>query len=262
MDITTINPWEILGRLGLALIFGSLVGLERERLERGAGLRTHALVCMGAALIMLVSSYGFNAVINGTTIQLDPSRVAAQVVSGIGFLGAGTILLRREIVKGLTTAAGLWVVAGIGLAVGGGLYVTAGMATLCALIILAVLKPLEDWLFRDRRPRRLVLRLQSQPDQLSRIQDAFQHSGIRLRTLQLQVHADEGEETIRLDFLPTGPAAMRQLLGQLRALPGLIALETRAFHRPSTDKRKGSPGGRGERGGDAAPTANIPPSSP
>jgi putative Mg2+ transporter-C (MgtC) family protein len=110
---------ETLLRLLVAAVFGSLIGFERERLLWAAGIRTHMLVCVGACLFMIVSAYGFSPVL-GPNVVLDPSRVAAQVVSGIGFLGAGAILARGEIVKGLTTAASIWTVAAIGLAVGGG----------------------------------------------------------------------------------------------------------------------------------------------
>ncbi|MDQ7761999.1 MgtC/SapB family protein, partial [Xanthomonas sontii] len=115
----------MVARLALAALFGSVIGLERERLLWAAGLRTHMLVCVGSCLIMLVSAFGFADVLGTDHVVLDPSRIAAQVVSGIGFLGAGTILLRGEVVKGLTTAASLWGVAAIGLAIGSGLYVPA-----------------------------------------------------------------------------------------------------------------------------------------
>ena len=128
---------EIISRLALAALLGSLVGLERERLLWAAGLRTHMLVCVGACLIMIVSAFGFADALTAQNVVLDPSRVAAQVLSGIGFLGAGTILLRGEVVRGLTTAASLWAVAAIGLAVGGGLYVASLATTVIVLIILA-----------------------------------------------------------------------------------------------------------------------------
>ncbi|NLO28234.1 MAG: MgtC/SapB family protein, partial [Actinobacteria bacterium] len=102
---------EIVIRLVVAAFLGSLVGFERERLHWAAGLRTHMLVCLGSALAIIVSAYGFRDVLGTPAVALDPSRIAAQVISGIGFLGAGTIIfLRREIVRGLTTAAGLWAV--------------------------------------------------------------------------------------------------------------------------------------------------------
>jgi putative Mg2+ transporter-C (MgtC) family protein len=131
-------------RLIAAAALGSLIGLERERLLWAAGIRTHMLVCVGSCLIMIVSQYGFAHVLTEKNVVLDPSRIAAQVVSGIGFLGAGSIIARGEIVRGLTTAASVWTVAAIGLAVGGGLYLAAGSSTIIILIILAGIKPLEE----------------------------------------------------------------------------------------------------------------------
>jgi putative Mg2+ transporter-C (MgtC) family protein len=135
---------DMLIRLIAAAALGSLIGLERERLLWAAGIRTHMLVCVGSCLIMIVSQYGFAHVLTEKNVVLDPSRIAAQVVSGIGFLGAGSIIARGEIVRGLTTAASVWTVAAIGLAVGGGLYLAAGSSTIIILIILAGIKPLEE----------------------------------------------------------------------------------------------------------------------
>jgi putative Mg2+ transporter-C (MgtC) family protein len=138
-------------RMLVATVLSGLVGLERERGERAAGLRTHALVGLGACLVMIVSAFGFEDW-HYAPGALDPSRVAAQVVSGIGFLGAGVIIFQRdrEVVRGLTTAASVWVVAAIGLAVGGGMYITATVATGVTLVILAGLKPLERRVVRRK----------------------------------------------------------------------------------------------------------------
>ena len=121
------------------------MGLEREYRAKAAGYRTHFLICLGSATFMLVSQYGFNAVIEKyggqvNAMRLDPARIAAQVVSGIGFLGAGTIILQKQIVKGLTTAAGLWALAGVGLAIGAGMYFVGIAATIFILIGLEVLR--------------------------------------------------------------------------------------------------------------------------
>jgi putative Mg2+ transporter-C (MgtC) family protein len=144
MGGTMLSNSEMLLRLLAAATLGSLVGFERERLLWAAGIRTHMLVCVGSCLIMIVSAFGFADVLSKEHVVLDPSRIAAQVVSGIGFLGAGSILARGEIVKGLTTAASIWAVAAIGLAVGGGLYLAAGASTVIILLILAGMKPLEE----------------------------------------------------------------------------------------------------------------------
>lgn len=141
-----LPTWEVAVRLLLAAALGGVIGFDRERHTWAAGLRTHMLVCLGAALAMIVSAFGFQGILaQWPRVVLDPSRIAAQVISGIGFLGAGTIMFlhRENVVRGLTTAAGLWTVAAIGLAVGGGMYAAAVIATAVAWIILAVLKPLE-----------------------------------------------------------------------------------------------------------------------
>ncbi|ETR76837.1 methyltransferase [Afipia sp. P52-10] len=160
---------EMLVRLLGAAFLGSLIGFERERLLWAAGIRTHMLVCVGSCLIMIVSQYGFAHILTQDHVVLDPSRVAAQVVSGIGFLGAGAILARGEIVRGLTTAASIWTVAAIGLAVGGGLYLAAGASTIIILIILAGIKPLEEAYRARNQSCQLKIEVESgglTPDQL------------------------------------------------------------------------------------------------
>ena len=117
--------WLQLGELTLALVLSALVGLEREIRQKSAGLRTHTLVGVAAALFMLISKYGFMDELSAYRIVLDPSRVAAQVVSGIGFIGGGLIFMRRDVVRGLTTAASVWLTAALGMACGAGLIVLA-----------------------------------------------------------------------------------------------------------------------------------------
>ena len=130
---------EFILRLVVAGVFGAMIGIEREIRAKEAGIRTHFLVALGSALIMIISQHGFAdlAPISG---RFDPGRIAAQIVSGIGFLGAGIIIFRKETVQGLTTAAGLWVSAGIGMAVGGGMYLLAFTATVLTLICFEVLR--------------------------------------------------------------------------------------------------------------------------
>lgn len=129
------HSWMQFYELLLAFLLSSLIGLEREIRLKSAGLRTHALVGLGAALMMLVSKYGFTDVLSAGVISVDPSRVAAQIVSGIGFIGGGLIFVRKDIVHGLTTAATIWLTAGVGMACGGGLPLLALFATFGHFII-------------------------------------------------------------------------------------------------------------------------------
>ena len=127
--------YELILRVVLSAILGGLIGLEREYRSKEAGFRTHYLVALGASLFMIVSAYGFADVQMTDAHRWDVSRIAAQVVSGIGFIGAGTIIFRKQenVVSGLTTASGLWVVAAIGLACGGGMYTLAIVSTILVL---------------------------------------------------------------------------------------------------------------------------------
>ncbi|MFC6886698.1 MULTISPECIES: MgtC/SapB family protein [Actinomadura] len=128
IDLSPGQGWTQLGELLLALVLSAAIGLERGLRNKSAGLRTHTLVGVGAALFMLVSKYGFDNV-PGQNVAFDPSRVAAQIVSGIGFIGGGLIFVRRDAVRGLTTAAVVWVTAAVGMAAGGGLPVLAVAVT-------------------------------------------------------------------------------------------------------------------------------------
>ncbi len=137
-----LNLFTTFLRLIIAFVLGSVIGFERERKGGSAGLRTHILVCTGSALIMLVSLYIFE--LHGGSDSVDPGRIAAGVVTGIGFLGAGTIIRSREGIKGLTTAASIWISSAIGLAVGCGYISAALIVTLIAYLSLSFLKKLED----------------------------------------------------------------------------------------------------------------------
>jgi putative Mg2+ transporter-C (MgtC) family protein len=160
MDLAYGQGWTQLGELLLALVLSATIGLERGLRNKDAGLRTHTLVGVGSALFMLVSKYGFGDV-PGSDVSLDPSRVAAQIVSGIGFIGGGLIFVRRDAVRGLTTAAVVWVVAAIGMAAGGGLPVLAVAVTIGHFIVIFGLSALARLLPVDRlgRPRRIRVRL-------------------------------------------------------------------------------------------------------
>ena len=145
--------WDFVWRLVLAALFGTIIGLDREYREKEAGFRTHFLVSLGSALMMIVSQYGFSEILTHDGVSLDPSRIAAQVVSGIGFIGAGTIIFNHQIVRGQTTAASLWATAGIGLTAGAGMSWLALAATILTLVALEGL----SLVFRSLGSRRMVV---------------------------------------------------------------------------------------------------------
>jgi putative Mg2+ transporter-C (MgtC) family protein len=141
-DLTVNLQLELIARLSLALVLGAAIGFEREMDRQPAGFRTHALVALGSALFTVISAYGFSGPI------VDPTRIAAQIVSGIGFLGAGTILHHRGSIRGLTTAASLWSAAAVGMAAGAGLLVMAVVGAVLIVVVLALLEGVEGLLRR------------------------------------------------------------------------------------------------------------------
>ncbi|MGE5484257.1 MAG: MgtC/SapB family protein [Ignavibacteriales bacterium] len=173
-----MNPVHLV-RLFLAAIVGAAVGFERERINRAAGLRTHILVCTGSALVMLVSTNMVEVFGYG-----DPGRIAAQVVTGVGFLGAGTILREGPTVRGLTTAAGLWVVSGLGLAIGLGMYVPALFTSAVVLGALFLLPPLERRL--AKREGVITVVMDDKPGQLGLVATILGRHGIDIRHVEFE----------------------------------------------------------------------------
>jgi len=164
-----LNEWVIVFRLVLAAILSGMIGFEREFHGRAAGFRTHILLCVGSTLIMLTSIHIFE--VYYTRVAADPARIAAGVITGIGFLGAGTIMHSRSAIRGLTTAASLWVVAGIGLAVGSGLYFGALVTTILAIITLLVFSRLEHSMIRRDWYKTIVIETRQGIDQLKAIRN-------------------------------------------------------------------------------------------
>jgi len=205
-------------RLGVAGLLGALIGLERERLERAAGLRTHALVAVASALMMLVSAYSFPDIAATTR---DPTRMAAQVVSGIGFLGAGVIIFRKNAVRGLTTAASIWTVAGIGLAAGAGMHVAAVVATGFILVIQAGLRPLERRLFVHHQDHRLVLRVRRGTGGLAVVERAVASTAVKVRGMRVRPTRGGLEDRVEIDLDTARPGAVTRLLDALPILEGV-----------------------------------------
>lgn len=222
----TITYGEIALRLLLSLILGGIVGYEREAQQRPAGFRTHILVCVGSALVMLISAYGFGAV-TGEGVVNDPARIAAQVVTGVGFLGAGTILRHGSTVIGLTTAASLWIVSGIGLAVGIGFYAGALIATFMVLVSLILLRGLEGTFARVKNMRRLWVRGIDRPELLGRISSTFGELCVQITKVDMgepEYNETFKDNVITIDFLLRLPPRVKseELLKKVAMQQGVL----------------------------------------
>ncbi|GAB6092019.1 MgtC/SapB family protein [Furfurilactobacillus curtus] len=212
-------------RLLLAAACGGLIGYERSSRLKNAGIRTHIIVAVGAALIMIVSKYGFADVLTRSDVVLDPSRIAAQIVSGISFIGAGTILVKQDNVNGLTTAAGVWATAAVGMAAGAGLYFIALAAM---LVVVAV-----QFLFRERRLLKYFLKrlhvhfkltLNQTPDGLAQLKHQLQVAG--LSQIQLDISAiTQTTVTVEIDAVTQRPEQLNQLFEQLINEHGVQSVE-------------------------------------
>ncbi len=205
----------IILRLVLAMVLGSLIGLEREVHNRPAGFRTHILVSVGAALFTLVSVYG----ITGG----DPGRIAAQIVSGIGFLGAGTILREGANIKGLTTAASLWTVAGIGMASGAGYYLGALIATGLMLLVLLFFSRLEKKILQSHY-HVLEMELSDRPGQLGTVASLLGNLDISIVTIQI---TGQGNSRAKLEIGVKMPPKMEvhQAVNQLAEIEGVYSIK-------------------------------------
>lgn len=197
--MTTISNFELIVRLILSALIGGSIGIEREVSNRPAGLRTHILVSVGSTLIMMVSIFGFGG-------EGDPGRLASQVVSGIGFLGAGTIIRTGNDIKGLTTAASLWVCAGIGLAIGAGYYLGGIVTTVIVLISLIALGSIEKKVSRKTYKSFLIIGY-DRPDLIGDVGTEFGKHSITIKDVSIVENDFNSEEQlIELDFTVKHPA--------------------------------------------------------
>jgi putative Mg2+ transporter-C (MgtC) family protein len=198
-------------RLIVALALGAVVGLERERQERAAGLRTVTMVSLGSCLFTIVGAYGFP--------NTDPSRVAAQIVTGIGFLGAGTIFLRKDLVRGLTTAATIWTVAAIGMASGTARYFEAAFTTLLILAVLMVLKPIEKRFFKRPNEAQASLIVARGEGEIEKVRSAL--AVIGAFPMSIRIHElSETEDRLEIDVGLPSERTTAELLRQLRSVAG------------------------------------------
>jgi putative Mg2+ transporter-C (MgtC) family protein len=205
------NTLDLMLRLLASLVLGAVIGLERERQERAAGLRTVTMVSLGSCLFTIVGAYGFS--------QTDPSRVAAQIVTGIGFLGAGTIFLRKDLVRGLTTAATIWATAAIGMAAGTARYFEAVFTTLLILAVLMVLKPIERRFFKRPNEASVSMIVPRSEAEIDRVRSAL--NAIGAFPVSLRIHElNDTDDRLEIDVgLPQGRTTA-ELLRQLRSVEG------------------------------------------
>jgi putative Mg2+ transporter-C (MgtC) family protein len=223
--IPDIELWDIALRLGLAALLTGAVGLEREWRERSAGLRTHMLVGVGSALFTLVSAYAWSDFVfdrsQGTVF--DPTRIAAQIVTGIGFIGAGAIIRQGLSIRGLTTAAGLWVAAAIGMAVGAGYWGAALIGTGVVLVGLGPLRMAEGWVVRKRQREAGTLEIDLRPDQpLAPVLAVLEERKARVARIQLE--EEESGRELRIEVRTPPGVSGRDLVEDLTRLDEVTAV--------------------------------------
>ena len=223
-----LTEGELFLRLVLSCVLGGIIGYERQSRRKSAGLRTNVLVCLGACLIMVLSQAMYQQV-EGLT-NADPARLAAQVVSGIGFLGAGAIMKEGLTVTGLTTAACLWVVAGVGLAVGGGFYSGALITTALVFVTLGSLSRLADWVDHEKNLS-LTIHTVDRPGQLMRISRCLEDLQLRVRGVKVKADEDEvddsGEKSMYIDLEIFNKQSIKSIIivDAVRQIDGVIRVD-------------------------------------
>ncbi|WP_211221485.1 MgtC/SapB family protein [Selenomonas ruminantium] len=223
-----LSEWELFLRLVLSCVLGGIIGYERQSRRKSAGLRTNVLVCLGSCLIMVMSVEMYQEV-EGKT-NADPARLAAQVVSGIGFLGAGAIMKEGLSVTGLTTAACLWVVAGVGLAVGAGFYAGALISTALVFVTLGSLSRLDDWVDHEKNLS-LNIHTVDRPGQLMRISRCLEDLQLRVRGVKVKADEDEvddnGEKSMYIDLEIFNKQSIKSIIivDAVRQIDGVIRVD-------------------------------------
>jgi putative Mg2+ transporter-C (MgtC) family protein len=219
----------ILLRLSLALVLGAVIGFERESREHAAGMRTNALVTLGSCLFTIISAFGFTDLLGIAHVQLDPTRIASYIVAGIGFLGAGTIFLQQQTnrVKGLTTAATIWLLAAIGMACGAGLLGVAVATTLMALVVLIGLRLVERLLLPRQSSdlQHITIEATSIAGQfIGQVCDTFANADISIE--KLGIHVEQERTIVKVVCRLSDVKKLADLIGELRALPEVRGVDT------------------------------------
>ncbi|WP_240353438.1 MgtC/SapB family protein [Cohnella algarum] len=245
-DIWELSYLDLTLRLFAALVLGGLVGIEREWKNHAAGFRTHILVCVGSAAIMLLSIYGFGEFANAYNVRMDPARLAAQVVSGVGFLGAGAIIRTGLSISGLTTAASLWVVAAIGLCAGAGFYYGAVLTTVLVIVSLYLLDKVENRMLGKRTNDQIKIKVVGVPGLIAKITDILEGRGLNIRSMAFETesgkNASETVHVLKIQFHKADPKRIREAFDTLLATEGFRRIET-----SDMPGNGATPGGKGTR---------------
>ncbi|MDY6029719.1 MAG: MgtC/SapB family protein [Acidaminococcaceae bacterium] len=219
-------------RLIFAALLGGIVGIERGSGDRPAGFRTHILVCMGSALFMLISLYGFDdfGTVNAEDIgqRRDSARIAAQVVSGIGFLGAGTILHEGLTIKGLTTAASLWMVSAIGLSVGSGKYLLSSVATVITMVTLVTFHTWEKRFASGSRSDRKFIRIivRNSPNVITNITDYLSKNNVQVKSLNVKNNKEKSRIVLDLYLKMNRESSSAEIMQGLQSVEGVESCES------------------------------------
>lgn len=212
-----IGQWEYLVRLVIAALCGALIGLERSHRQKEAGVRTHLIVCFSAALMVIVSKYGFFDVISIEGVSIDASRVAANVITGISFLGAGVIFVKSSSVKGLTTSAGLWATSAVGLAIGAGLYLVAVVSTVMLAFLQAFLHKHMRW--ETQSATEIHLTVEDKPDTFNNIKTYLDEHDIEVD--DFSVRKKDGLLEYEAIVRHLSSKKTEELIDILKEMPGL-----------------------------------------
>lgn len=217
---------EFLLRLALAAVCGGAVGLEREIRLKEAGVRTHLIVCFASCMMMIVSKYGFADVMGSPAVSIDPGRIAAGLVTAIGFLGAGTIFARSRGITGLTTAAGLWATVGIGMTTGAGMYVLSIFSTGFIVVVQAILH--RDHVMIGHVAAAIIVQLSNDPDAPERLRQALEEQGLSPSGFRYDRWEGVLSVELRFERLPCPAGDLGRLLTPLMAQPYIKSLRWQA----------------------------------
>ena len=218
-----VSEWELFLRLALSCVLGGIIGYERQSRRKSAGLRTNVLVCLGSCLIMVLSEALYFHV-EGRT-NADPARLAAQVVSGIGFLGAGAIMKEGLTVTGLTTAASLWVVSGVGLAVGVGYYSGALFTTALIFATLGTFSRIDEWVMHEKNLL-ITIRTKDKPGQLMKISSCIDDLQLKIRDVKVKGN-DDSDDTLIIEMEVYNHRALKNVivLDAVKRIDGVISVD-------------------------------------